>query len=117
MVSSGKAWGEAQNQDGFYEISAEDVVWPDDTLGVFVTDNGSGTVFGPFPVDTNIKYVEDPDGTPESHPMGGNNGGAGGNSLQVDWFIKGTGDAVVTAVDGSGNVSAGVYCLVPPPPK
>jgi len=93
------------------------VVWPADTLDVYVIDDGSGVVFGPFPVDTNIKYVEDADAIPESHPMGGNNDGAGGNSLQVDWFIKGTGDAVVTAVDGSGNVSAGVYCLVPPPPK
>jgi hypothetical protein len=108
---------QGQNQDGFYEISAEDVVWPGDALQIFVTDSGSGTVFGPFPTGTVIKYVEDLDAIPEMHPMGGNNSSGNGNALEVDWFIKGTGDAFVTAVDGSGNVSGIDACLVPPPPK
>jgi hypothetical protein len=31
--------------------------------------------------------------------------------------LKGTGDAFVFATDASGNESATVSCLVPPPPK
>jgi hypothetical protein len=102
--------GQGQNQDGFYQISGHDVVWPDADLQVFVTDSGSGTVFGPFDVYTRIKYTEDPTGTPEQKPIGG-------PDSAVAWHIIGTGDAVVTVVDGSGNVSAGAACLVPPPPK
>ena len=47
-------------------------------------------------------------------------GGAGpdrNNANNVDWHIIGNGDAEVTAVDQSGNVSDSVSCLVPPPPK
>jgi hypothetical protein len=110
--------GQGQNQDGFYELLAEDnLVEGCDPLQLIITDDGSGTVFGPFLVGTKIKYVQDPDAVPESHAMGGNNGGGSGNSNAVDWFIKGTGDAVLTAVDQSGNVSDPVSCLVPPPPQ
>ena len=108
--------GQGQNQDGFYVISGHDVVWPDADLAVYVTDTGSGMVFGPFPVYTRIKYVEAPGSTPEIHPMASNNGSTTG-ATAVDYFIKGTGDAMVTVVDGSGNVSDGAACLVPPPPK
>lgn len=99
--------GQGQNQDGFYELAATDDVWADDDLEVFVTDTGSGTVFGPFAVGDDIKYVEANGATP------GIRSGPG----QVEWRIKGTGDAQVTAVDGSGNVSDPVDCLVPNPPK
>lgn len=102
--------GQGQNQDGFYGVSGEDVVWPEDTLQIFVHDSGSGTVWGPFASGTNIKYVES-NGPPSIKDMSGNGDG------YVDWMIKGNGDAFVTAVDGSGNVSEPVYCLVPPPPK
>jgi hypothetical protein len=107
--------GQGQNQDGFYALLAEDVVWPVGDLGVFVTDMGSGTVFGPYPVGTNIKYVQAPGATPSVAPMGGNRGGGGGGTA-VGYLITGTGDAQLTAVDGSGNVSAPAACLVPPPP-
>jgi hypothetical protein len=49
--------------------------------------------------------------------MGGNNGNGKGKSKDTDWRIKGTGDAVLTAVDQSGNTSDPVNCLVPPPPQ
>lgn len=109
---------QGQNQDGFYELLAEDNLVADcDPLQVFVRDTGSGTVFGPFGVGTEIKYIEDPDAIPEIAPMGGNNGGGNGKSKDTDWRIKGTGDAEVIAVDQSGNVSDPAACLVPPPPQ
>jgi plastocyanin len=110
--------GQGQNQDGFYEMLAEDNLVDDcDPLQMFVRDTGSGTLFGPFAVGTEIKYIEDPDATPEIAPMGGNSGNGDGKSKDVDWRIKGTGDAEVIAVDQSGNVSDPAACLVPPPPQ
>jgi hypothetical protein len=110
--------GQGQNQDGFYELLAEDNLVEDCApLQLFVKDTGSGTLFGPFAVGTKIKYIEDPDATPESTPMGGNNGNGKGKSKDVDYQIKGTGDAAVIAVDGAGNVSDPASCLVPPPPQ
>lgn len=105
-VAPGKG-GKGQNQDGFYQLLAIDAVWPAEGIQVYVTDTGSGTVFGPFPVGTNIKYTQAPGAMPFMEPMDG----------AVAWHIVGTGDARLTAVDGSGNISTGVMCLVPPPPQ
>jgi hypothetical protein len=102
--------GQAQNQDGFYVLDGADVVWPSDSLDLFVTDNGSGTVFGPYAIGTTIKYTEDADAAPVAKTIGGPNSA-------TDWHIIGTGDGVLTVVDGSGNVSDGAACLVPPAPK
>ena len=107
--------GQGQNQDGFYELTATDLVWPQDALDIFVTDTGSGTVFGPFSVETLFKYTEDADATPEAKKIGSDNDK--GQADAVDVHIIGNGDAAVTAVDGSGNVSDPVACLVPPLPK
>jgi hypothetical protein len=95
----------ATNEDGFFLLGATDAVDPD--LELFLVDSGSGTIFGPFTSGTNVKYVQAPGATP------GQKAGPG----LVDWIIKGTGDAALIAIDGSGNVSAAVDCLVPPPPK
>jgi hypothetical protein len=102
--------GQAQNQDGFYVLDGADDVWPSDSLDLYVTDNGSGTVFGPYAIGTTIKYTEDIDASPEAKTIGGPNSA-------TDWHIIGNGDGVLTVEDGSGNVSAGVACLVPPAPK
>lgn len=102
--------GQAQNQDGFYVLDGADVVWPSDSLALYITDDGSGTVFGPYAVGTTIKYTEDIDASPEAKTIGGPNSA-------TDWHIIGNGDGVLTVVDGSGNVSAGAACLVPPAPK
>jgi hypothetical protein len=99
--------GKGQNQDGFYQLTATDLVWPASGIQMWVTDTGSGQVFGPFPVGTNIKYTQAPGAKPSIKPMSG----------AVAWHIIGKGDAKVTATDGSGNTSAGMMCLVPPPPK
>ena len=95
----------AQNEDGFFLLTATDAVDPD--VELFVIDTGSGTIFGPFTSGTNIKYVQAPGASPSQSPGSG----------AVDWKLKGTGDAQLVAVDSSGNVSAVVDCLVPPPPK
>jgi hypothetical protein len=111
-----KAPGEGnqgQNQDGFYQMFAEDIVDLDPE--VFVVDMGSdnlfGTgddfVFGPFPSATTFKYTE-ANGAEPSQKKG---------SGEVDWKLKGQGDAAVFAVDFSDNVSEPVFCFVPPPPK
>ena len=47
-----------QNEDGFYLISSNTGV------NVFVKDLGSGTIFGPFPSGTKIKYTQAPGATP-----------------------------------------------------
>jgi hypothetical protein len=94
-----------QNEDGFYLLSATDNV--DADPAIYLTDLGSGTVFGPFTDGTNIKYVQDPETVPSIQPGPG----------EVDYKIKGTGDFVVSAVDDAGNESSPASCLVPPPPK
>lgn len=99
--------GKGQNQDGFYTISATDDVYGTSEIQMSVTDDGTGTVFGPYDNPTNIKYTQSPGGKPSEKPGDG----------YVDWQLKGTGDAEVTSVDGSGNTSDPVNCLVPPPPQ
>ena len=94
-----------QNEDGFYQLLATDAVDPNPQI--FVVDSATGTVFGPYANGTNIKYVEANGAPPSASPMAG----------AVAWLIKGQGDMQVYAVDGSGNQSANLSCLVPPPPK
>ena len=104
-----QAPGTGQNEDGFYKLTATDAVDPNPQI--FVVDTGSGTVFGPFVSDTNIKYTEDPDAAaPVQKSIGGPNSA-------VAVHIIGTGDAAVFAIDASGNTAQAVSCLVPPPPK
>ena len=52
-------------------------MWPDAELDVFVRDTGSGAVFGPYSVETRIKYTEDADATPEAKKIGSDKGKAG----------------------------------------
>jgi len=103
-----QAPGTGQNEDGFYELTALDLVDPNPEI--FVRDTVSGTVFGPFASGTKIKYSEDQSATPIQKKMGGPNSA-------IDWHIIGNGDAAVFAVDASGNIAVDVSCLVPPPPK
>ena len=108
--------GQGQNQDGFYELLAEDNLVEDCApLQLFVIDDGSGTVFGPYAVGAKIKYTEDADATPEAKNIGSGNGK--GKADAIDVHIIGNGDALLIAVDQSGNVSDQVSCLVPPPPQ
>ncbi len=97
------------NEDGFYLLTATDAVDPNPT--VLVTDSGSGTVFGPFPSGTRIKYTETRQATPTQKKIGSSPADA------IDWHIIGNGDPVISSVDASGNTSVTTACLVPPPPK
>ncbi|NLS76861.1 MAG: VWA domain-containing protein [Chloroflexi bacterium] len=106
----GKKAPPANNQDGFWELLATDAVDPNPQI--YVTDSGSGTVFGPFASGTKIKYTEDATATPEIKEIGS----AAGQAGAIAWHIIGNGDACVWAVDASGNVAPCVACLVPPPP-
>ncbi len=101
----GKNVPPANNEDGFFELTATDAVDPDPDI--FVHDSASSAVFGPFASGTKIKLTQAPGATPSIKP------GAG----VIDWMIKLKGDAILVAVDGSGNESDPVRCLVPPPPK
>jgi hypothetical protein len=100
-----------QNPDGFYLLTAEDNLDPDPMI--WVVDSGSGTVFGPYPTGTTIKYTEAPGAMPSEKSIGSAIGKAGA----VTVHLIGTGDAVVYATDASGNVSEPAWCLVPPPPR
>lgn len=100
-----------QNPDGFYLLTATDNLDPNPQI--WVMDSGSGTIFGPYPSGTTIKYVEANGATPNEKSMGSTNGQAGAVAVR----ITGTGDALVFATDASGNLSGTVSCLVPPPPK
>ncbi|MFC1916902.1 hypothetical protein ACFLX1_02095 [Chloroflexota bacterium] len=102
-----------QNEDGFYLLDAEDLVWPDAALVIYVTDMGSGTVFGPYTVGTVIKYTESAEAIPEAKKIGSEKGKAGAVAVH----IIGNGDAMIVATDGSGNDSDPSVCLVPQPPK
>ena len=93
----------SHNQDGFFELDANDVV--DTAPQVFVRDTGSGTVWGPFSDGQLIKYTEN-NAKPSIKTMPG-------GILK----ITGTGDAEVFGTDFSGNTSAPVACRVPPPPS
>ncbi|OHA63894.1 MAG: hypothetical protein A2940_00995 [Candidatus Wildermuthbacteria bacterium RIFCSPLOWO2_01_FULL_48_29] len=96
---------QGQNQDGFYVLNASDAV--DSSPDIYLVDDGTGTVFGPFVSGTKIKYAEANGAVPSQKPGSG----------VINWKINGQGDAQVYAVDASGNKSAVVSCLVPPEPK
>jgi hypothetical protein len=100
-----------QNEDGFYQLLASDLVDPNPLI--FVVDTGSGARFGPFASGTNIKYTEAKGATPSQKPIGSASGQAGA----VSWYITGKGDAVLFAIDASKNKGGPALCLVPPPPK
>jgi len=108
--------GQGQNQDGFYEVGAEDDLSPTDLIQLFVIDSASGARFGPFSDGTRIKYTEANGANPRVRPMAGNNG-RGGSATAVDYHIWGNGDAEVIAVDVAGNTGPTASCLVPPAPK
>lgn len=101
---AGSTGRSGQNPDGFYRLTAVDVV--DTAADVFVRDTGSGHVFGPYASGQRIKYTQAASGPSEDTL---------GNSDIL--HLTGTGDGAVFAVDSSGNTSASSACLVPAPPR
>lgn len=100
--------GPGQNEDGFYELRGEDE--EDGAADVWVTNASGSAMFGPFASGSVVKLTEAPGATPSSKPMGG-------PKSAVAAHIRLDSDAFVIAVDSSGQQSAVVSCLVPPPPK
>lgn len=100
-----------QNEDGFYDLAASDAVDPSPL--VYVIDDATGHVFGPYPAGTKIKWTQAPGAKPTERPMGSSRGQAGA----VAWHLTGQGDMLVYATDASGNSSNPLVCLVPPLPK
>jgi hypothetical protein len=96
----------AKNPDGFYRLLATDLV--DAHPVVYIHDSANmSVVFGPFAAGATIKLVQAPGATPSVRPGTG----------AVDYFVTLRGDAVLTAMDTTGNVSGPITCRVPPPPK
>ena len=92
-----------ENDDGFYQIGSS-------TNGdVVVIDTATGTVFGPYPSGTVIKYTEANGATPTEMKIGSTNGQAGA----VYVHIQGQGDPAIQPV-GSNTFT---ICYVPPKPK
>src|SRR2546423_10404535 len=89
-----------QNEDGFYLISSNTGV------NVFVKDTGSGTIFGPFPSGTKIKYTQAPGATPSSKKFGSTTGQSGA----VKYTLSATGVATVFPIDESTH---GARCTAP----
>lgn len=105
VPSAGKNPKSGQNPDGFYEITVKDLVDPNPQ--VFIHDSGSSFVAGPYTNGTKIKLVQAPGAQPKATP---------GTGL-IDWQIMLKGDAILVAVNTSGNTSSPLFCNVPPPPK
>ena len=94
-----------QNPDGFYQVLASDNVDP--RPQIFVADSASSFVAGPFVSGDKLKITQAPGATPNSMP----------GPQDIVAHLQLNGDALIFARDASGNVSARVACLVPPPPK
>jgi hypothetical protein len=108
-----QAPGQGQNEDGFYEISSLPL---SEGQEVWIRDTGTGTMFGPFPSGTRVKYIEANGAEPSMTQMGGNNGNGNGQAKAVDYQIRGQGDMQVLVFDEDGG-EVTTMCLVPPFPK
>ncbi len=115
-VPGGKAKGKGMgdNPDGFYELIATDIGYPGDPGPQIFVGTVCGTIVGgPYQSGDIVKITEAPGATPSVKKIGSTNGQAG---AVIDHIILPS-DAVVWAVDASGNTSQCTTCLVPPPPK
>ena len=108
---SNNAKTKAKNQDGFYQLFAEDNCYLEPEIYVGTTDQPM--LLGSFKSGVVIKFTEAPGADPSCKKIGSSNGQAGA----VAWHITLPCDPVVTAVDASGNISTCAGCLVPPSPK
>ncbi len=93
-----------QNPDGFYQLLAADNCDPNPAI--YVADSASAFTAGPFQSGDKVKITQAPGVTPVQKP--------GAGVIVAHILLKG--DAVVVAVDASGNM-ARCMCLVPPAPK
>jgi hypothetical protein len=97
--------GGSSHDDGFFQIGCG-------VAEVDVIDLGTGTIFGPYPSGTYIKYTQAPGAQPTAKAIGSSNGQADA----VTVHITGEGDAEIVQAPAGSSTSAAL-CLVPPPPK
>jgi hypothetical protein len=100
---AGKNPQSGQNPDGFYQLLAKDNCDP--APAIFVADSASSFVAGPFASGDIVKMTQSP-GEPAFQNPG---------PLNVVAHIHLKGDALIYAVDASGNAAASVPCNTPPP--
>jgi hypothetical protein len=101
------------NEDGFYQLIAEDNRDPAPRIFIGCKDcGGPPPPFGPYPSGTIVKITEAPGAVPTEKKIGSDKGQANA----VAYHIILPSDAWVIAVDASGNL-ARFPCFVPPPPK
>jgi len=103
IPTAGKNPKSGQNPDGFYQLLGKDNC--DANPAVYVQDSITGFVFGPFASGDIVKIVQSNHDVIKRSPP------------PVLAQIQCVGDALVLAVDASGNVGAAVSCLVPKPAK
>lgn len=96
-----------RNPDGFYQLSGGDNCDGPGIVAVYVKDSASDFVAGPFKDGDKVKITQAPGVTPNQKKMAG----------VIVAHIQLNGDALLYAVDSSGNVSQPHLCLVPPKPK
>ena len=87
-----------QNPDGFYQLLAKDNCDP--APAIFVADSASTFVAGPFASGDFVKITQSPDEAPFQKPGPGD----------IVAHIGLQGDALLCAVDATGNVGAGTLC-------
>ena len=93
------------NPDGFYQISATDIV--DTAVDIFIRDAADPSItFGPFPSGTKIKLVQAPGAQSKVKEGTGD----------IDYKVTLRGDALIVGIDNFDNASAPAVCLVAPPP-
>jgi hypothetical protein len=94
------------NPDGFYQISATDIV--DTAVDIFIRDAADPSVsFGPFPTGTKIKLVQAPGAQSKIKDGSGD----------IDYKVTLRGDALIVGIDNFNNASTPAVCRVAPPPK
>lgn len=96
-----------QNEDGFYQLIAED---ESGIESIYVSG------FGSYLSGDKIKVTEKKQGAEKEKKMGSTQGGNNGQSDAIVAHLLLNDDPVVVATDGAGNTSE-VTCYVPPLPK
>ena len=104
-----------QNEDGFYQLLAEDNCDPEPIIIIYYYDWDTETLvpaFGPFASGVVVKFTEAPGADPSMKKMGSAKGQAGA----VACHITLPGEPVVVAIDAAGNAAL-FPCFMPPFPK
>ncbi|TAL03533.1 MAG: HYR domain-containing protein [Verrucomicrobia bacterium] len=102
---AGKNPASGQNPDGYYQLLSKDNC--DSDPAIYLADNGSSFVAGPFHSGDVIKLTQSPGKTPSQDPA----------PAPIVAHLHFKGDGLLFAIDASGNKSEVSLCLVPRPPK